>query len=661
MRTRSSRFFVVLLHLVGISHHDWMSDYASGIVAVLPWPVALEQVHLNDDRNNSHDDTLIIEGFTSSSSSSSRRNRERPPPQPPIWLQDAADGTCLGPTGQFTECGDATLWFVERRKLSKSRLQLLAACTNRLLFGGHAPQPSSLSSSPSIEDPQTSVPRSTGWIFQVVDRDFETPRVSGTTVSSSSSQGKASHKKRHFFNRQRTKRNTECLESNPKGENSVEVQRCRKKAVWQAKSSLWVVNDNGELQPAENPHLCLAKQGSMAVLANCDVNSTVQFSFFRYRAVPVSVAVAHGGATIPTATASEKSKPSKEESGKDTTSTTPDVSTTIPASKREGATQSPVSAIPEGLPKNRDLAKQHASVTAVHPELRLSTHLRFGPEPTKTTQNVIHILATPLELLSDTNPILLANAAVLNNHAKNNRRMVSTTAPTMPTAKPTVGISTRSRIQTHPYLAAAKNGMWTDPQTGLEYHTDLSKYLGHDRKEKGRHTLTGVGIYRKGYVVKVYGVAFYVTKRDVLADPSFEPYASLTADQLRERPDFYALLQKMGDTNSGTNANLFDRTILLKTNMQLSVETMRSSLSADWSYLTEEAKETLASTSMQSRPADDDMLALIQSPENPSRCSCSQVAPLEYNANPDCCARGTELAFTWLKTNLLEARTRKFA
>ena len=53
------------------------------------------------------------------------------------------------------------------------------------------------------------------------------------------------------------------------------------------------------------------------------------------------------------------------------------------------------------------------------------------------------------------------------------------------------------KIPVHPYIAASKNGYYKDEITGLSYPTDISEYLGHDRKESGRHTLTGVGLYTR--------------------------------------------------------------------------------------------------------------------------------------------------------------------
>jgi hypothetical protein len=153
----------------------------------------------------------------------------------------------------------------------------------------------------------------------------------------------------------------------------------------------------------------------------------------------------------------------------------------------------------------------------------------------------------------------------------------------------------------------------------------------------------------------VYGIALYVSKRDVLADPAFQPFAGLSSEELRNRPDFYDLLRKRREADDDPSVGgYFDRTIFLKTNMQLSTESMRSSLDADWKMLSDEAKKILIDTSMEPRPAEEQMLQEIQRADNPSRCSCSQVAPEELQADPSCCARGIELVFTWRKNGDIE-------
>ena len=135
-----------------------------------------------------------------------------------------------------------------------------------------------------------------------------------------------------------------------------------------------------------------------------------------------------------------------------------------------------------------------------------------------------------------------------------------------------------------------------------------------------------------------------------------EPFARMSSEELRDSPDFFNVLRHMAQSSSSDNptAGYFDRTLLLKINMQLSTETMRSSLEADWKMLTPEAKSLLINSSLKPREASEGMLNVIQDPENPSRCSCAQHAPEEYEADPSCCARGTEMAFTWRKNGDLE-------
>ena len=668
MRTRSSRFFVILLHLVGVSQNpSWIGE--TGIVAVLPWPMALERVDLYAELHGGSGETYMQQEeednrrsrrrnldtgdkqnwtgrISSSEKATTKRQRvasvhETQKPthhpndhkslvlsfenQPPVWLQDSADGSCLGPTGTFSDCGDATLWFVERQMVGnrKDKLSLLAGGLSRL------------ATSRQHKPPQP------GIVFQVVDRDYQAS--SGTLSSDASIYTDAARVKRN--ERPKT---SDCLDIN--GENEVDVRSCRPKRGFfrlgkaTRGSAVWVLRDDGVLQPSisidrpavtrDDTELCLARDATgQAVLDDCNRETAVQFSFLRYRAVAVSADVVGFSPMDEVLQPQPGGSHGLEEKGGNGEST---ITSTLSAETSVGS----------NLPKSRDRAHAQASVLSMHPELKLTSGLLFSMDYQKKKSEVVK-RKSPLDaLLSNTNPILLAGQ-------KRQR-----TTPTPSTATNSMlddngsAASKVRRLQRHPYLIEAKGGIWTCPQTGLEYRTDLHKYLGWNRKERGRHTLTGVGIYRKGFVIKVYGIAFYISKRDVLADASFEPYASLTANRLRELPEFYKLLRSRERT--------LDRTILLKTNMQLSAETMRSSLGADWSYLTDESKALLVEFSTVPRPADNTMLQIIQSPDNPSRCSCSQIAPLEYNADPDCCARGTELVFTWTKYNELEVSTQSF-
>ena len=216
------------------------------------------------------------------------------------------------------------------------------------------------------------------------------------------------------------------------------------------------------------------------------------------------------------------------------------------------------------------------------------------------------------------------------------------------------------KIPVHPYIQSSKDFVWVDPLTSLRYPTDLCNYLGHTKKEAGRHTLMGVGQYfRTAFKVKVYGAALYVAKRDVLADPKFAEYAVHSAEELRGRDDFYDHLMNMpspGEDPANAVGGFFDRTLFIKINMQLSTDAMRKSLEADWSLLTEEMKSLIIGSSFKERMADERMQQKIQNKENSSNCSCGQLASPELGADPSCCARGTELVFTWRKNGDFEIR-----
>ena len=65
-------------------------------------------------------------------------------------------------------------------------------------------------------------------------------------------------------------------------------------------------------------------------------------------------------------------------------------------------------------------------------------------------------------------------------------------------------------------------------------------------------------------------------------------------------------------------------------------------------------KTLIIESSFRERDADERMLERIKSRENSSKCSCGQSAPEHYAAEPSCCARGTELVFTWRKNGDFE-------
>ena len=653
MRTRSSRFFVILLHLVGVSRH--LPSY-QGIVGVQPWPIVLEE------------ELTVV----SSSSSSSRRTlgtqhvpqqqQQHPSPTEPLWIQESTDGNCMGPNLRFVECGDATLWSLQPVRPPPSRVRMG-------LFGIIVPEEPSQSHDDDSVSRRSPLQRYT---IQVVDYDERT-----TTMTPSTSSSESLSLRRQL---RRQASSTECLVHHYHQEKRLGVEHCRKVR----RGTEWIVRPDGTLQSSsssrrrrgrqrfwnrkqtsttthtdEDQALCLHRnlndtdmyldvctEDPTTATTTSNKNGTiVQLKLVRYRAVTVPSSRLHTVQVSSSSSSSSQTKPSSF------------LKQTV-SSDRAEATSSTSS---NSIPHTQDIAHSQANGPSSHPDHHhhpqqqqqqlatlASSSAKLGSS-LQSSHNNNNKNPLPLRVLHNTNPILLMGA---NIQTKSSDKISSSSSSSSSLMQPP---PKARRIEVHPYIAASKNEIWKDPQTGLEYRTDLCHYLGRDRNEHGRHTLMGVGQYRKGFVIKVYGIAFYVSKRDALAEPTLEPYAGMSADELRQRPDFYSLFRNM---NKGKESANVDRTLLLKTNMQLSTETMRSSLQADWQYLTDEAKATLIDSSMKPRPAGPEMLKVIASPDNPSKCSCSQTAPPEYEADPNCCARGTELAFTWLKNGNLEVSYR---
>jgi hypothetical protein len=617
-------------------------------------------------------------------------------------LQDSTDKTCLGPTGKFTECGDATLWFVVRVHNSPATTTTAVAMNSnindakqrrrdQLHMGVFGIEEDFNSGDAEAEEEEEEVV----WSFQVVDRDFPDPEEQIPAPAEAI--------KRPWWRCGRQKPQAqpvvECLLTTTTSESSdssraIQVETCvlpqldgsnknRRSGSSSASTSTslvnawaWKINEEGvfvslatdsnstgtEEESSEQQQRCLWRgNGSQAVLDDCsateqDQHRMVNFSVVRYRAVSATTS---NGSSISSSSSGARSPLSPKEIHSPAASATKVI-----------ALEEPEEDLADHLPSNKAMANRAASehlpfslLKDTNPIL-LMGHANLGGGSSIRRDKAVGTSTTTttpalVALLKDTSPILLMGQANRGYGGGSRRREGHKMKPSTKAHRVSKGGTAEdsyippARMHVHPYIAASENEVWKDPSTGLEYFTDLCDYLGRDRKEYGRHTLTGVGQYRKGYVVKVYGIAHYVSKRDILADKIFEPYAGLSAEELRARPEFYEILRQMPNLKQ-PGLGIFDRTILLKINMQLSAETMRSSLHADWKFLTDEAKTTLISSSLEPRPAKEDMLKTIESSENPSRCSCSQIAPEEYQADPSCCARGTELGFTWLRTGHLE-------
>jgi len=90
-RTRTSRFFLVVLHLVCVSTHLRRKETAAAISTIqsVQYPAG------NSNQQSKHNNGVY------------NSNKLEP-----YWLQDAYDQKCFDLRGHFSECGDANLWRV---------------------------------------------------------------------------------------------------------------------------------------------------------------------------------------------------------------------------------------------------------------------------------------------------------------------------------------------------------------------------------------------------------------------------------------------------------------------------------------------------------------------------------------------------------------------
>lgn len=669
VKSRSSRFFIVVLHLVCVS-----TRLSSKATTKNESFIFLRETAATIQTQTVYTAASIASLIENSDQNKAQLNTNK---LQPFWLQDAVELKCLGPMGHFSECGDANLWrIIPKSKRHARRRQWIRW---------------------AIEDDDDDQLELQGfYALQIFDMDIsefydlenkELSQRNAQEASSSDSNAALIHR--------------ECMTRRRK-DNKLVIVPCSEDRAW-----YWKINEYGVLyfqKPArgfggssrrtssgnkkrllnkrQNLESCIwMKKSSTAILSPCDGN---QPFFNEQNSTSLSSSDSNGEGRVAQlqfvrhnnqrqvdihspspSTPSEAVRVGKQ--------TFKERFNALEVSRTLGSSTGNMK-----LPSRVDIAHSHASVSSGRLDSRLSNFQVTSILPHRSSEIVSKQIP---KFLGNTNPILVAAGPKLTPTTGTTMMSSSTTTTTTRAkiressgTKKLINLGKESskvyippplsekpilrKIQTNPYIAASEDERWVDPQTGLVYRTDLCQYLGHERKEVGRHTLTGIGQYTKTMLnIKVYGVGFYVSKRDILADPSFEPYASLSSEGLRQSENFFRVLRSMrGFTTTNDPAGSFDRTIFLKINMQLSTDTMRSSLDADWKMLTPEAKELLIGSSMQPRPADPIFLEIAKSPDNPSRCTCAQIAPEEYNADPSCCARGTELVFTWRKNGDLEVR-----
>jgi len=700
MRSRSSRLFIVLLHLVGVRTNLPLNSsfWKVGIVGVHPISITLDNLQL--DPIGGLDGLLrkipaeLAESILGD----------------PYWLQDELDGKCLGPMG-FSECGDATLWILRRRNP-------LSSIPEKNGKGKRKKQ--------NLDDDGESYDQSE-YAIQLLDIE-----VMSSISQPESEQGLQSFVKRK--RRDKKKSALECLmldkgssrknkgkQSNGlvfNGEyQSLRLVPCANQEAWS-----WEVDGQGVISYTDSPPqqgglkkvggfalagaagyvmdyirtvskgkedarhpLCIWRADSKAALAaSCEFNRTldetslkanrlVQFSLIRYQMNANARKETLSNPNFDSSSLSSHPLPPPEH-----TMPSKPIEDVLPKPGHNSPNTVDASGeeVAHHLPHTMTSSESHSKHAPMHPELKPVSELLFSP----LTENLENFNAA--SVIRGGNPLMMQNKAstsigtkVTDKKPSSNYQIpsqratknVSNSKQSMPSLSGNkqnilhysgsstlsgspgkISVAAPRKIPVHPYIKESKNGVWKDPQTDLEFLTDLSSYIGDDRKTHGRHTLMGVGQYTRTMLkIKVYGVALYVSKRDILADPNFIPFSTQSVEEIRSDMGLFEYLQKQINV---------DRTLLIKLNMQLGVESIRSSLEADWQFLTNEHKSLLINSSTSARPALGDMLKKIQEPENSSRCSCSQSAEPEYNADETCCARGTEMAFTWRKDGSLEVR-----
>lgn len=427
VRTRSSRLFLVSLHLLGVSTHFPSTWRDTGILGVDTQSIVLEI-----------SDPLSV------------LNDEQRSQNQPFWLQDSVDQTCLGPTGVFSECGDASFWFViPKRHRQSSRLNWFKWAEEELGY--------SRDSSPD------------GYALQPADTYSHLP-----LTAENSSAPLMSHASEDIANK-------ECLTRSRK-DNTLILAPCIQERSWS-----WQFSDNGilyfqkkkksknrgtpkgkRLLGKQKTLECVGKNSTDAVIFPCNGRAS-SASKHGARAVQIVVVQQIRGTRVSGMNDVVDNETPAEQDVLNKTDVTPPI---------------------RYPPSYVDIAHIHASGAAVHAQLNAGSSRLASLSRPKEPSNAATQDRLPLRFLVDTNPILLANTE------SSSRSRQRTDKFNIDMKMPNAG-TTLPKIQMNPYVANSKDNLWTDPKTGLIYRTDLCNYLGYSRKEAGRHTLTGVGQYMK--------------------------------------------------------------------------------------------------------------------------------------------------------------------
>lgn len=430
VKTRSSRLFVVSLHLLGVSTHFTSTWRDGGILGVNTQSIVLEI-----------SDPLSV------------LNDEQRSQNQPIWLQDSIDQTCLEPNGIFSECGDASFWFViPKKRRQSSRLNWFRWAEEELGYDrdsspdGYALQPADSYSFLSLTVGNVSQPLKARTSEDIAER--------------------------------------ECLTRSRK-DNTLILAPCIQERSWS-----WQFNENGilyfEKKKGKSRGTPKAKRllGKQKILECVGKNST-DAVIFPCNGRPSS-AEKNGTRAVQMVVVQQIRASSSGVRPLGMEGTIDDRISEEPQVVEEKDEKPPIHYPPSYV----DIAHIHASSAAVHAQLNAGSSRRASlsrpKEPTAEKEPV----RLPLQFLVDTNPILLANTESSSPSRLGTERIkIEMKIPNAGTTLP--------KIKMNPYVANSQNNMWTDPKTGLVYPTDLCNYLGYTRKEAGRHTLTGVGQFMK--------------------------------------------------------------------------------------------------------------------------------------------------------------------
>ena len=166
------------------------------------------------------------------------------------------------------------------------------------------------------------------------------------------------------------------------------------------------------------------------------------------------------------------------------------------------------------VPHTMTSSESNSKLKTMHPELKPMSELLFAPITSESKT---------VSLIKESNPLSMANKNKQNivNTDKNhpnikishkigsmdishsslstggNKQQIIHPTSTKISGPKISSVAAPRKIPVHPYIKESKNGIWKDPLTELEFLTDLSGYIGNDRKIHGRHTLMGVGQYTR--------------------------------------------------------------------------------------------------------------------------------------------------------------------